>query len=143
MGNWKLIVGGMLTVGLLIQLIPVRRTNPPITGALETPADVRIILKRACYDCHSHETRWPWYSHVAPVSWLIAHDVKEGRKQLNFSAWTGYTDSGRDFLREKIVKEASSGDMPPAPYAWMHSSTALSTEDLKRLTDWEKAERTR
>ena len=141
MSKKKLFIMGIISAGLLIQLIPMSRTNPVSTGTMKAPPAIVDILKRSCYDCHSHETRWPWYSSVAPASWLIAHDVKEGRQHLNFSAWADYSDSGRIYLMEKIVKEVSDGDMPPAPYAWMHSGAAVSTGDLKLLKEWGDSEK--
>ena len=80
--------------------MPVTRQNPPVTGDVTAPADVGGILRRACYDCHSHETVWPWYSRVAPASWLVAHDVDEGRgfinrtsDLLNYCTATGIADA--------------------------------------------------
>ena len=67
-------------VAVLIQLVSFERTNPPVTGEVEAPPEVKALLKRACFDCHSHDTTWPWYSKVAPVSWLVHRDVVEGRK---------------------------------------------------------------
>ena len=81
---------GLVVALVAIQLVPVDRTSPPVTADIAAPANVRAVLKRACYDCHSNETTWPWYSRVAPVSWLVARDVREGRKELNFSDWGGY-----------------------------------------------------
>ena len=80
---------GLVTL-LLIQLVPVDRSNPPVESEISTPPEVHIILRKACYDCHSNETTWPWYSKVAPVSWLVASDVHEGREELNFSTWASY-----------------------------------------------------
>ncbi len=70
----------------LAQLVPLDRTNPPVDGEAPASGEVREVLRRSCYDCHSHETRWPWYAHVAPVSWWVVHDVHEAREHLNFSA---------------------------------------------------------
>ena len=69
---------------IAIQLVPVNRTNPPVQGDFRGSAEVVSILRRACYDCHSNETVWPWYSRVAPLSWVIAHDVNEGRAVVEF-----------------------------------------------------------
>jgi heme-binding protein len=71
--RWFLL--GILLALIVMQFVPVERTNPPVEQEVPAPANVRAMLRRACYDCHSNETRWPWYSHVAPVSWLVAHDV--------------------------------------------------------------------
>ena len=73
-----------------IQFIPVERSNPPARSAVAAPSEVQALLRRACFDCHSNETVWPWYSHIAPVSLLIAGDVRRGRKEVNFSAWEKY-----------------------------------------------------
>src|SRR5262245_60103796 len=69
---------------LIAQLITIQRTNPPLKGDLAAPPHIKTLLTRACYDCHSNETRWPWYACIAPVSWLIVHDVERGRQELNF-----------------------------------------------------------
>ena len=70
-----------------MQLVSFERTNPPVTGEIKAPGDVKPLLERACYDCHSNQTVWPWYSRIAPGSWLMHRDVIEGRKELNFSEW--------------------------------------------------------
>ena len=76
---------------MAIQFVPVVRENPPITAPLAAQAELAQVLERSCYDCHSNQTRWPWYASVAPVSWLVARDVDRGRHELNFSAWDGYS----------------------------------------------------
>ena len=82
-------------VFLLIQFVPVERTNPPVTGEVEAADPVMEALRNACYDCHSNETRWPWYSRVAPLSWRIAEHVRIGRRNLNFSEWQGMSAEDR------------------------------------------------
>src|SRR5690242_8962779 len=77
---------------IVIQVIPVTRDNPPGETEVPAPDSVRVVLRRACYDCHSNETVWPWYSRIAPVSWLLARDVHQGRRELNFSTWNRLTD---------------------------------------------------
>ena len=76
-----------------IQLVPVPRENPPVTAEIQAPDQVRSLLESSCYDCHSNQTVWPWYSHVAPVSWLVYRDVRKARDELNFSLWGEYTDA--------------------------------------------------
>ncbi len=73
----------------LIQFVAVDRSNPPVTGEVEASSQVMEVLRSSCYDCHSNETRWPWYSRVAPVSWRIAQHVEKGREHINFSEWQG------------------------------------------------------
>ena len=74
----------------LAHLASLRGNNPPVTGDITAPPDVAVVLRQSCYDCHSNETRWPWYSSVAPIAWVIAHGVERGRQELNFSEWTAY-----------------------------------------------------
>ena len=88
-------------VAVAIQFIPVDRSNPPVEEEIVVAPQLQAILKRACYDCHSHETIWPWYSQVAPASWLLAWDVHEGREELNFSTWNRYSPKKRN----KFIKE--------------------------------------
>ena len=80
----------LLVFLLIAQFITVQRTNPPLKEDLAAPPHIKTLLRRACYDCHSNETRWPWYTYIAPVSWLILHDVERGRQELNFSEWGSY-----------------------------------------------------
>jgi hypothetical protein len=125
-----LIVGGVL---LAIQLIPVSRTNPPVTSPVPAPPEVLTILRRACFDCHSHETVWPAYARVAPVSWLVAHDVSEGREELDFSAWNR-VDLKK--VARKLPKEVGSGDMPPWFYRLAHPAAGLSDAERATLSAW-------
>ena len=83
-------LGALAGLLVVVQGFRIDRTNPPVEQDVAAPAGVEALLRRACYNCHSHETVWPWYSHVAPVSWLLAHDVSEGRRELNFSTWAAY-----------------------------------------------------
>jgi len=82
------IVTGLIIVVIAIQFVTVERTNPPVTGEINVTPELKSVLQKSCYDCHSNETVWPWYSKVAPVSWLVSKDVVEGREELNFSEWT-------------------------------------------------------
>lgn len=119
-----------------IQLVPVNRTNPSIETELSTPPEVRTVLKRACYDCHSNETVWPWYSRVAPVSWLIALDVRNGRKEMNFSTWNRTTAIKRVKLMRKCWEEVHEGEMPPWFYLLLHPRARLTDGDRGLLRDW-------
>jgi hypothetical protein len=127
------IVGGLAAAALLVQAVPVERKNGPIERDAGAPAPVAGILRRACYDGHSNETIWPGYSRVAPISWLVAHDVHEGRRELNFSTW-GTDDAA--LRRRKLgpaVEEVTDGDMPPVSYVWMHPEARLSEADKAAL----------
>jgi len=119
-----------------IQLIPVAKSNPPVEEEIPAPPEVKAILKRACYDCHSNETIWPWYSRVAPVSWLLAWDVGEGREELNFSTWNRYSQKKRDKIIKEIRKEVEEGEMPPWFYLPLHPDARLSDSDHSVLRAW-------
>jgi hypothetical protein len=117
----KLFVAAIAGVAVL-QLVPAgTRTNPPvrpehsIDSRLDVTPKVSGILRRACYDCHSNETRWPWYSRVAPLSWMIGKDVERGRKALNFSQWSGKAEVGASMLAASCAN-LKSGRMPRFPY---------------------------
>ena len=98
--------------------------------------DIKAILKRACYDCHSHETVWPSYSRVAPVSWLLAWDVKEGREKLNLSTWNRYSQKKRNKMIKEIWEEVEEGEMPPWFYLPLHPEAQLSVQDRAVLRAW-------
>jgi hypothetical protein len=116
---------------LAIQLVPYGRqhTNPPVTGepAWPDPA-VRDLAVRACFDCHSNQVVWPWYSNIAPVSWLVQSDVDRARTILNFSTWDVVQLGAREAA--EIVLE---GEMPPAKYRLMHRSANLTAAETSQL----------
>ena len=118
------------------QFIPVSRANPLDGTELAASPQVRSLLRRACYDCHSNETTWPWYSHVAPVSWLVAHDVAEGREALNYSRWQAYGAGQRAELLDETWEEVAEGEMPPAAYLLLHPEARLDEADRTALRAW-------
>jgi hypothetical protein len=125
------IVLGALVVGVAIQLVPFgwQHSNPPVIEDAPWPsAEARQLAVAACYDCHSNETQWPWYSYVAPMSWLVRRDVQTGRDELNFSDW-GEDDGEADDAAETILD----GEMPPGRYTIMHSDARLSAEEVDLL----------
>ncbi len=132
----KLIGVGLLIALIAIQFVPVDRSNPPTTLEISAPAEVLSILKRSCYDCHSHATKWPWYSYVAPVSWLVAHDVEEAREELNFSTWDQYDAKKQAHKIEEIWHEVEEGEMPLTGYLYVHSDATLSDKDKAILKAW-------
>lgn len=128
----------LAAIGLLIaiQFLPVDRANPPVTGDIAAPPEVKQVLKNSCYDCHSHETRWPAYSYAAPISWLIAHDVEEGREHLNFSTWQALNASVQRHMKEEIWEEAEKGEMPLGLYVITHPGAKLSQDRKQILRVW-------
>lgn len=123
-------------VFVAIQLYPAKRDNPPVDADLAAPAEVKAILRRACYDCHSNETHWPWYAYVAPVSWLVTSDVEAGRKQLNFSSWGGYSAKKRRTKAETMLDQITDKEMPLPKYLHLHADAKLSAADVETLKSW-------
>jgi hypothetical protein len=137
------IIAGILLLGLImIQLFRPDRTNPvsdpglAINNHLPVPPQVLAILERSCFDCHSNQTRWPWYSNIAPASWLVAKDVANGRKHLNFSEWGTYNQKRRASKLEDISDEVDRGDMPDSKYLLIHRDALLSAADKEALLSW-------
>lgn len=132
--GWKIviiIVGILVAVALLIQLVPYGRAhaNPAVMSQpnWDSPQTEKLA-KAACYDCHSNETVWPWYSNIAPVSWLLQRDVDEGRGIVNFSDWNTFKGMASDMANE--IKDSA---MPPFYYVWMHPAAKLSDADRQTL----------
>jgi len=122
---------------------PARYSSQSIKSRLQVTPQVAAILDRSCNDCHSNETRWPWYSNVAPVSWFVIDHVDEGRQNLNFSEWSRYTQRDVDGMLKQICQEVKAGAMPLSSYTPLHPGSKLSAEDVKILCDWTSAERAR
>jgi mono/diheme cytochrome c family protein len=133
--RWKKIAVGILLglVGVfaIIQLVPYGRDhhNPPVAAepAWDRP-ETRALAARACFDCHSNETHWPWYSNVAPASWLVQDHVDEGRQVLNFSEWNRPQDEAHE-----AAEEVQEGEMPPSSYLWLHPEARLSDAERQQL----------
>jgi heme-binding protein len=134
-----LILAGLF---LIAQLIRPARTNPVIDQSMTLESQAQLdpkigaMLQRSCYDCHSNQTRWPWYSNVAPVSWFVIGHVNDGRRELNFSEWGKY-DRGRRYKRlDQMCNLARAGAMPLASYTPLHPGSKLTQEDVRILCDW-------
>lgn len=121
---------------------PVNARAQLLDGA-QVPSQVRAVLERACRDCHSEATRYPWYAYVAPVSWLINRDVRSGRVHLNFSRWSEYSVIRRERCLSEIANQVQDGGMPLGIYLVMHPSARLSKADVQAIFDWTQAERVR
>jgi hypothetical protein len=128
----------LLVILIAIQFIPVDKNNPPERSAAAAPAEVQVLLRRACFDCHSNETVWPWYSQIAPASLLIARDVKNGRKEVNFSTWETFDEKRKARKLKEIAKEVEKGDMPPFYYLPLHPDAKLSPAERDVIVNWAK-----
>jgi Haem-binding domain len=136
----KLIVALAVITLVGMQFFRVDRSNPPVSNDLSAPPEVKAILKRACYDCHSNETRWPWYSGVAPISWLVVRDVTLGRKEMNFSEWDNYYAATRRHKLQWMGRALRRENMPPWPYRLIHPATRLTNADRAALERWIESE---
>jgi hypothetical protein len=122
---------------------PTVRTHAPLLAGAHVPPEVRSVIERACRDCHSEATHYPWYSYIAPVSCLINRDVTSGRKHLNLSRWSDYSVTRRERCLSEIANQVQDGGMPLAIYVAMHPSAKLSDADVRAIFEWTQAERAR
>lgn len=133
----------MLVLVIAAQVFQPRRTNPDVPASrslaahVAVPAPVQNILQRACGDCHSNATVWPWYSRVAPVSWLVTDDVNEGRRHINFQDWEAQ-ENAKEATEHlgRICTEVRDRAMPPRTYQLMHKDSRLSPQDVAALCEW-------
>jgi hypothetical protein len=142
----KWIFGALVAVFALLQFTNPARTNPPVKNdfpGTNAPPQVAAMLRASCYDCHSHETRWPWYSHIAPVSWLVVSDVNDGRGKLDLSDWPVDNPTRAAKKLEKMSEEIGYGDMPLKKYTLIHVDARLAGSQRKELTNWLDAEAVR
>ena len=126
------VVGGIVLLGL-IQLLPIGRdhTNPAVVSEPQwSSPEARALAKEHCFQCHSNETEWPWYSNIAPASWLIQFDVNEGRDKFNFSNW----DTNSEELDE-LTEVIQEGEMPPIQYWLFHPNSHLNDQQKQELID--------
>jgi len=130
----------VIVLFIAIQFVRPDHRNRPVDPAHSllprAPADVRAILDRSCRDCHSNETRWPLYSEVAPMSWLVAGHVRDGRDRFNYSEWTAYDSDEQDKLLGSLCTLPKRGRMPLSSYLLIHRAARLSPSDVTTLCAW-------
>jgi hypothetical protein len=142
----KRVVIGVVMLFIVIQAIRPAKTNPTIdetkTVQVNTKmsSEISAILERACYDCHSSKTKWPWYSQIAPVSWFLVSDVNDGRKDMSFSNWASYDAKKAARKLQEIGEKVEKGEMPLKSYLLLHPAAKLSESDKRALCDWAKQE---
>lgn len=134
-----------IALGFLgIQLIPVDRENKAVNrkdnfvDIYKTPDNIRVILKNACYDCHSNETEYPTYSYIAPISWTIKDHINDGREHLNFSEWGSYNKDLRENAVEKTISNVQDLEMPLPSYIGYHPKANLTTKQRETLINYFK-----
>lgn len=129
----------VLVLFIGIQFITIDKLNPPVDESLNffstasfSPKGMELV-KSACYDCHSNESKYPWYSNVAPVSFILQNHIKEGREELNFSTYQSYNAKKKDHKLEEISEALREGWMPLDNYVWMHSEAKLTASQREML----------
>lgn len=136
-GRWLMVLGSFVLLVLLAQLVPYGRQHVnPAAGtpvAFDTPETQRLA-ERACFDCHSNRTRWPWYASIAPVSWLVQRDVDEGREKLDFTAFDPRSEHVADAVKE-AAETVTKNEMPLWNYGLMHPEARLTAAERRRLAD--------
>lgn len=145
----KIILLALTGVFILIQLIPSERpANNPVEGydffsRYEVPGEVEKIIRASCFDCHSQEVNYPWYAKVAPFSWLINKDVRNGRSNLDFSNWDRLEKKEKIQLASEVGEEVEDGIMPMPIYIYMHTEAMLDQAQKDLVVEWaeELAER--
>ena len=139
---WKYLLGGTILLFILIQFIPnelpeVITDNPgDLIGSGIVSDEVASMLKKSCYDCHSNTTKYPWYSYVAPVSWLVAKDTREGRNEVNFSIWNEYEMMDKLAVLDDIYSEVEEEHMPMPIYTLLHSEAKLDAAQRQKIMEW-------
>ena len=140
---------GLLVILIGAQFVRPARTNPEsdesrtIGSHVEMTPEVSAILNRACYDCHSNNTKWPWYSNVAPTSWFVVSHVVDGRRHLNFSEWGAYDRNKAAKKMHEIDEEVGASAMPLSSYTMLHPEARLTDQERAVLTDWARAQSAR
>ena len=142
--KYVLVVGSILFV--MIQFIQPNRENPSVDPAMSlqvqqnVPADIAALLERGCRDCHSNQTAWPFYSYIAPASWLVSFDVMEGRKHLNMSEWGKYKEGKKVQKLSGIYQAVSDRSMPMPKYIPLHPEADFTDAERTALSTWAQSE---
>jgi len=140
--GWFLVV-----LFVAIQFVrPAKNSSPvpgpgDITAKIAVPADVQRVFAKACCDCHSDQTRYPWYATVQPVGWWLASHINDGKKHLNFSEFGAYKAQTADRRLRQIAREVDDGSMPLNSYTWIHRDAILTAAEIKLIDDWVVAAR--
>ena len=143
----KKVLPVVIAILVLAQAYRPEKTNPPVNPArsyqehLQVSPEVARVFERSCKDCHSNATVWPWYSHVAPVSWMIASDVHEARRHMNLSEWGSYSPKKMRGVLEEICEVMQEDEMPLWSYRIMHSGTRLNESERKLVCAWAESQR--
>ncbi len=134
----------VIVILIVIQFFRIDKTNPPVDASKDflsitnPPADIAKMIKTSCYDCHSNESVYPWYSNVAPASWYLKNHINEARKRVNFSEWANYPAEKALRKLEACSEDIEENEMPLGAYTLIHSEAKLNPEQSKKLAEWFK-----
>jgi hypothetical protein len=137
----KWVIGAGLVL-LAAQILQPEKNNPPVDTAEEfntiynPPAELTSVLKNCCYDCHSNETKYPWYAYFSPVSWYLNNHIREGREELNFSVWGTYQEEDLFKILEHVAEEVKEHKMPLSSYTWLHPEAKLTDTQREMIVRW-------
>ena len=140
--KWYFLI--IIAILLAIQLIRIDKTNPPVDlnkdfiTVTSPPPEIAKMIKTSCYDCHSNEIEYPWYSNVAPASWYLKNHINEARSRVNFSEWADYPEEKISRKLEACAEDVEEGEMPLSSYTLIHSAADLNPEQIKVLSQWFK-----
>ena len=147
MSKLKILLYSVVAVLIFIQFFRIDKTNPAVDSAsdmvnvISTSPEVAQILKTSCYDCHTNESIYPWYTNVAPVSWWVKKHINEGRDELNFSEWGTYSIRRKDHKLDEVVEMLDEDEMPLKSYLIAHGDASLDEAQKTQLIDWAKKSR--
>ena len=145
---WKKILIGLAIILIVIQFFRIDKNVPEYDASMslmsqaKVPQKVAALIQTSCYDCHSYETNYPWYSNIAPVSWFLENDILEGREHLNFSIWESYKKIEKEHALLEGVTLVTKEEMPIKAYLWIHREARLTDQERNTITGWfeEKAQ---
>jgi hypothetical protein len=137
----KILLGLLLVIGIIQFIRPAKNQSSQITAAdfsnhYTVPGEVSTIMKKACNDCHTNNTVYPWYYNIQPVGWWLAKHVKDGKKELNFSEFGTYSKKKQDHKMEEVIETVKGHEMPLDSYTWTHKEAVLTDAERVALTDW-------
>lgn len=138
---------GLLAVLIIMQFFQIDKTNPPIDpakdfiAATNPPTDIAEMVKNACYDCHAHTTKFPWYTSVAPLSFWIRGHIRGGRQKLNYSLWTDYSEEDKKHHFHEMAEVLEEKRMPLKSYVWLHAEAKLTEAEKLKLQEWFEGQR--
>ncbi len=137
----KILIGLLLLVVVMQLLQPMRNISEgisenDISKVYALPVDVQHVFEQKCYDCHSNNTRYPWYIHIQPIEWWMASHIKDAKDHLNFSEFKTYDEKSAADKLEEMLEEITEGEMPLKSYVWLHAEAKVTPEETKAINDW-------